>query len=386
MSTGAIVAAARNTSYSPASVRKAIEHTLEYLTPPLPAVVKRGDHVLVKVNMGCSGAREPELRYTTHPAFAEAIITTLLDCGALVSFGDDVARAGRYNETIYRATGMADVANRTGARLIDFVSNGAREVRGGLHIPRKYLITNAYFDADVIINAASFRSHGGIGISGAIKNMFGCVVGLRKQLIHNLFPGNPRKFGQVIADIYRAVEADLSFLDLTTVLEGANLSPAVSSVGLILASPDAVALDTVAAHAVGYEALPIWVTYYAGKFGLGCHAIDDICVHGLDWKSFDKAHLRYPDMLFTKKLSAYDRVSTVVNNSILRPRPVISALDCTACGDCAQRCPVDCIEPAPEGDAYQIDLGDCVDCGCCLKVCEDVSIAVVVSKYVRIKL
>jgi len=320
--------------------------------------------------MGCSGARDPELRYTTHPAFAEAIIRSLQDCGAIVSFGDDVARAGKYYERIHRATGMADVAKRTGANLIDFVAAGAREVRGSLLFPRKYLITNSYFAADVVINAASFRSHANIAISGAIKNMFGCVVGLRKQLIHNLFSGNPRQFSRVIADIHRVVKPDLSFLDVTTVLEGACLNPAVRPVGLIMASTDAVALDTVAAHAAGYGALPLWMTHYASKLGLGCNRIDDINVEGLDWASFRKARLQYPDMPFSTRPSSFHRATAVINNTVLRPRPVISAAQCTACGDCVDRCPVSCIEPVSK-KFYRIDLTKCVDCGCCLRVCEE---------------
>ena len=64
--------------------------------------------MLVKVNLGCSGSRSPANRLTTHPAVAEAIIEALLDCGARVSFGDDVSRAGQYCDAVYEATGMAE--------------------------------------------------------------------------------------------------------------------------------------------------------------------------------------------------------------------------------------------------------------------------------------
>ena len=113
----------------------------------------------------------------------EALIRLLQDCGAVVSFGDDIARAGKHYEQIWKVTGMREVAKRTGATLVDFVSAGAREVRGGLLYPRKYLVTNCYFEADVVINFANCRSHANIVMSGAIKNMFGCVVGLRSVLM-----------------------------------------------------------------------------------------------------------------------------------------------------------------------------------------------------------
>lgn len=365
----AIVSAAPNKEHTSSSVSQALLDLLDHLNPPLPALVKRGDRVLVKVNMGCSGARDPEDRFTTHPAVAEAIIRVLHDCGAVVSFGDDVARAGKYCEQIWRATGMWDVAKRTGASLIDFVSAGAREVRGGLLYPRRYLITNAYFEADVVINAANCRSHAGIGMSGAIKNMFGCVVGLRKLLIHILFPGDARKFGQAIADIHRVIPADLSFLDLTSVLEGHGAGQAIRPVGLMLASTDPVALDTVAAHTIGYQEVPIWTTYYGNELGLGCNDLEQICVRGMDWSSFEKPRLKYPFLPPVTKLSLYERISGLANHTVLWPRPVITEAKCTGCGDCAARCPVHCIKPAPN-NVYSIDLHQCVDCGCCLKVCE----------------
>jgi len=346
-----------------------MESVLSSLERPLSSIVKRSDRILVKVNMGCSGARTPGQRLTTHPILLEAIVNALLDCGGNVYFGDDISRSARSYESIYERTGMRDVARRTGAMLVDFVRAGGREVRGGLLIPRSYFVTNAYFEADVVINAASCRSHAGIGMSGAIKNMFGCVLGLRKQLIHNLFPGQPSKFGRVIADIYRVIPADLSILDLTTVAEGAGKTLAVRPVGLILAGTDAVALDTVAAHAIGYHSLPIWPTYYGSRFGYGCDAIDQIEVRGIDWDSFNKMRLDYPLITHTQRPSAYDRLGAVINNTVLRPRPAILAEVCTGCGQCLDRCPADCIE-GEKDSPHHIRLGQCSDCGVCLKVCE----------------
>jgi len=367
VSTVSVVAAAENREHTRCSVGFAVRSILESLGP-LSDVIKTGERVLVKVNMGCSGARGPEHRLTTHPLMAETIIGMLLDYGAQVCFGDDVSRTGRHSDEIYRATGMEDVARRTGARLVDFIATGAREIRSRLLYPRSHLITNRYFDADKVINVASCRSHVGVGLSGAIKNMFGCVVGLRKGALHNLFAGDPRRFGRALADIYRAIPPDLSFLDLTSVAECAGTTLAVRPVGLILGGRDGVALDTVASYAIGYEELPIWPTYYAARFGVGCNRMEQIQIRGLDWNSVPKPRLGYPAGSAVKA-SAYDRLSRVVNNTVLRPRPVITDAKCTKCGDCVERCPVACIEHA-EGAPYQIDLPRCVDCGCCVSICK----------------
>lgn len=365
----ALVAVAYNSSYNVNSVSKALATLLENLDPPLPVIVKRGSRVLVKVNMGCSGARDPALRLTTHPTIAEAIINALHDCGAVVSFGDDVARAGKHCAGIYERTGMAAVAKRSGARLVDFVAAGARTVPSGLLYPRTHLITNAYWEADIVINAANCRSGPSIvTMSAAIKNMFGCVVGQRKQLMHDIFGSSPRNFGRAIADIHRVARADLSFLDLTTVSEGFGIAPAVRPVGLVLASTDPVALDTVAAHSIGYEQLPRWTTHYGRRMGLGWNTLDRIVLKGDDWQTWPKARLAYPSPTSPEE-SVWETLSRRVNNTILRQVPVISANRCNGCGECFERCPVKSIHASSPG-VYEIDRGSCADCGCCIKTCE----------------
>jgi ferredoxin len=171
------------------------------------------------------------------------------------------------------------------------------------------------------------------------------------------------------------VQADLSFLDLTSVAEAGGITLAVRPVGLMLAGTDPVALDTVAAHAIGYEDLPIWTTYYGNKIGLGCSDIGKIGIRGLDWELFEKRRLQYPFIRPVVKRSSYDRVSRAVNNTLLRPRPVVAASRCTGCSDCVQRCPVNCIEAAPN-NVYRINLNSCVDCGCCVKVCDSAAVQI----------
>jgi uncharacterized protein (DUF362 family) len=154
-----------------------------------------------------------------------------------------------------------------GARLVDFIQAGGREVRGFLRFPKTHLITNLVLDADVIVNAANCRSLAKVTLSGAIKNMFGTVLGVRKTKSHSLFP-DPSEFARVIVDIHRVVKPTISFLDATTVREGLGIAEAIRPVGLILGSCDAVAIDTVIAHAIGYQDLTIWPGAPSGRVTL----------------------------------------------------------------------------------------------------------------------
>jgi uncharacterized protein (DUF362 family)/Pyruvate/2-oxoacid:ferredoxin oxidoreductase delta subunit len=362
------VFAATNSSHEPRGTEHAVRTLLSMLRTTLLTLFKNGNRVLLKVNMGCSGARAPGDRYTTHPVVAEYVIRAVQELGAVVSFGDDVARSGKHCETIWRVTGMREVANRTGARLLDFAAAGAREVRGSLLYPRNYFISNAYFEADVLINLANLRSHADVVLSGAIKNMFGMVVGKRKALIHHLFRNDASGFARAVADIHRVVRPHLSFLDLTTVLDGHGVGTAIRPVGVLLASTDAVALDAVAAQVIGYDKLKIWTTHHASRLGLGCSDLSRIGVRHCGGV-LPSVKLRYPALPLGREDSLYDRVSNFANNTFLRPRPVIQR-ECTGCGQCAERCPTRCIHQEVSG-LYRIDLAACADCGCCVKVCEE---------------
>jgi ferredoxin len=220
-------------------------------------------------------------------------------------------------------------------------------------------------------------------MSGAIKNMFGLIVGTRKMLIHKLFREDIRQFGRAIADIHSVVKADLSFLDLTSVVEGHGVGEAIRPVGLMLASTDPVAFDTVAAQAMGYHELPIWTTYYAHQRGLGCHTIEQMRIRGIEWEHFEPVCLKYPYLSPATKLPLYDRLTNLANATIFRPRPEIVAERCTRCGDCVSRCPVRCIHPGPSGTP-QIDLSNCADCGCCLKVCGEDAITLEFPRWVKL--
>src|SRR5262249_18526778 len=81
-----------------------------------------------------------------------------------------------------------------------------------------------------------------------------------------------------------------------------------------------------------------------------------------------KKRLRYPELVARSSESVADRVTRRLNNTILRPRPVIESARCTGRGACASRGPVGALSPPTTG-AFSIDLGGCADCGCGVTVC-----------------
>jgi ferredoxin len=127
------------------------------------------------------------------------------------------------------------------------------------------------------------------------------------------------------------------------VIEGQGVADAVQPVGLILGSADAVALDTLAAHAIGYDELNVWTSIHGHAVGLGANQIDRIIVRGMNWDSFQRKRLLHPALEGPHFESLTSQITRRMNNTLLRPRPVIVAQTGTSCGACADRCPVGAI-------------------------------------------
>lgn len=157
-------------------------------------------------------------------------------------------------------------------------------------------------------------------------------------------------------------------MDLTSVIEGQGREPKIQPVELVAGSSDPVALDTIAAEAIGYGALTVWTSLYGQKVGLGTNQTDKIDIRGIDWADFKKRSLAPPEPPRMGSGNLYDQATRFINNTVLRPRPVISVKECTGCGDCASRCPASAI--AGTGNSYAVDLKKCADCGCCIKICD----------------
>lgn len=70
-----------------------------------------------------------------------------------------------------------------------------------------------------MINMPRCKTHALTGISGAIKNMFGVVMGGMKAQLH-LSAVSTKRFCQVLLDVYELHVPDLHVMDALTAMEG----------------------------------------------------------------------------------------------------------------------------------------------------------------------
>ncbi len=152
-------------------VREAID-----LLGGMSKFVRAGDTVLIKPNQ------------TVYYSAEEGCTTDPLVVGALIRLAKEVGAArvqvaessGGFFSSLecMRVTGMAAVAEREGAELVDLgsdeTSNRTVQIPNGLFL-KECPIPAPLLDADVIINAPKAKNHHIEPISGALKNWVGAV-------------------------------------------------------------------------------------------------------------------------------------------------------------------------------------------------------------------
>jgi len=156
-------------------------------------------------------------------------------------------------EEIFRKLGYNRLARRYGVELVDFndsqtqlVHNDQALVLKRFHMP--VIVRDAF-----VISLAVLKDHLFTGTTLALKNMFGIAPGKyysgswNKSKLHN--PSTDKS----VVDLCLYKKPEVSIIDATVGLKGSHLAGREVKLGLILASLDPVAVDTVGSKLLGHE-------------------------------------------------------------------------------------------------------------------------------------
>ncbi len=345
-------------NYKQSQVDAVIEQSITNIGG-LDQFVKRGTRVHVKPNL--LTAKSPDKAATTHPSIMKSIVNRVMELGGIVTIGDSPAGISRPIEEYWAITGMEQVAQETGAKLVKLEKKGViqRSVNG-----KSYFIARAIADADVVINVCKLKTHNLTLYTGAIKNMFGSIPGFRKSEYHKQAP-KVERFSEIIVDIFSVVRPQLNIMDAVQIMEGNGPSAGKSRyLGLILASTDAVALDAIAARILGFDDGEILTTEYAYRSGLGEKFIENISVRGESLEAFRNLQIALPSNRFHRFVPA--SIVKVLGKLVwVRPRP--NEGRCQRCGACIVTCPAQAMSSKDKFPV--IDYNKCISCFCCDEVC-----------------
>jgi uncharacterized protein (DUF362 family) len=229
----------------------------------------RGARVLVKPNM--LAATPPDFLPCTHPLVVRAVCRYLLDFGAEVRVGDSPS-FGK-GEDIARKIGLAEALADLPVPLVelDQPTRVRLSFRGG-----RAGISRRAMDNDLILNLPKLKVHRMLRLTGAVKNFFGCVTGIRKALLHVVYGSWGTRFERMLLDLQDHLPPSFSLMDAVTAMHvGGPVHGQPFQLGLLGASPSPVALDTAVFSLLGLTAVEVATWQEALRRGLpGAKIID----------------------------------------------------------------------------------------------------------------
>ncbi|WP_319584283.1 DUF362 domain-containing protein [uncultured Pseudodesulfovibrio sp.] len=242
------VAILRVPEYRPEQLATAVDRLLQTIGfAPAP-----GDRVLVKPNL-VNGSNAANC--TTHPQVVRAACAWLLDHGAKVSVGDSPAFGPA--SSVARASGLETALADLDLKTISLAHPTPLPLTLGGTIG----LSRDAFEADHILNLPKLKVHCQMTMSGAVKNLFGCVVGFRKAHAHYKLGHSHTVFRSMILDIYRALPQAVHLMDaIEPMHRDGPIKGEPFPLGMLAAAKNGVALDTMAGTLLGLtpEQVPLW--------------------------------------------------------------------------------------------------------------------------------
>jgi uncharacterized protein (DUF362 family)/NAD-dependent dihydropyrimidine dehydrogenase PreA subunit len=322
--------------------------------------VSPGMKVLLKPNLLSSNT--PDQFVTTHPFVVQAVAELVKATGGIVWIGDSSNSSVKDNqmEFLWRKTGMAEIAQATGAQLIPFKGVSWSRIH-----EYDYFIAKPITEADLVINLPKLKTHTQTLYTGAIKNLFGVIPGARKSAAHIHAPGI-KDFSQLLVDVLELVHPGLTILDGVIGMEGngPGASGTPHPYRCIAASTDPVALDAVFTHAMGYRDGEVLHLVAAGERKLGIADLEQIKIEG-DPNLLRFGHLQLPTSRWFFNIPSW--LSAPIANQ-LKLQPSVNVEKCTGCGTCSKVCPANVIT---NGKPPLFHLSDCIGCMCCGESCPE---------------
>jgi uncharacterized protein (DUF362 family)/Pyruvate/2-oxoacid:ferredoxin oxidoreductase delta subunit len=327
--------------------------------------VKKGERVLLKPNIlaGCA----PEHGVTTHPSVLEAMIQILQESKAVISYGDSSGITKPLPAA--RDSGLSVVAERYGVEMGDFEHGSLVPLSRSFH-SRRVPIARAVLENDALFNLAKMKTHQLTRITGAVKNLFGCVPGLGKPALHVSHPES-MAFGRMLAELHLLIRPRIQILDGIVAMEGngpRNGEP--RSLNVLIMSADPVAGDAVFSRLIDLdpEFVPTCLAGY--QAGLGTYRDEDIDIVGESVGDLIQPEFRVVRTRVSG--NALVKYYPTIRNLLL-PRPVIDEQLCERCGICVKACPLPDKALHFNGggtDAPPVyDYERCIRCYCCQEMC-----------------
>mgnify|MGYP001634215083 FL=1 len=355
------VAVVRCKTYNVEAVKPALEEAvnavngLDFVMP--------GMKIIIKPNL--VSFKKPDAAATTHPALLEALVEMLLARGADVTIGD--SPGGPHSlpllNRVYAATGM-DRVEKLGAKLNRNMNEKTVDFPEG-KVLKKFTYTEYLDEADAIIDFCKLKSHGMLGMSAAVKNLFGTIPGLKKPEVHYKFQ-NDAEFADMLVDLNEYFKPRLAICDAVVGMEGNGPTAGTPrQIGAIIASKSTYYADVVGAELIGMNIDGLPTLQAAYERGFAPASSKNLRVYG-DIRALTVDDFKAPPvrgLSFMRK----GNVLHFISKAALEHKPTLKKRLCAGCGECARMCPAKAIEM--KNKKPHINREKCIRCFCCQEFC-----------------
>lgn len=355
------VAVVRCKTYNVEAVKPALEEALNAVNGL--DFVMPGMKIIIKPNL--VSFKKPDAAATTHPVLLEALVEMLLARGADVTIGD--SPGGPHSlpllNRVYAATGM-DRLEKLGAKLNRNMNEKTVDFPEG-KVLKNFTYTEYLDEADAIIDFCKLKSHGMLGMSAAVKNLFGTIPGLKKPEVHYKFQ-NDAEFADMLVDLNEYFKPRLAICDAVVGMEGNGPTAGTPrQIGAIIASKSTYYADVVGAELIGMNIDGLPTLQAAYERGFAPASSKNVRVYG-DIRALTVDDFKAPPvrgLSFMRK----GNVLHFISKAALEHKPTLKKRFCVGCGECARMCPAKAIEM--KNKKPHINREKCIRCFCCQEFC-----------------
>jgi uncharacterized protein (DUF362 family) len=211
-----------------------------------------GCRVLVKPNFI---TRQNSSLSCTHPAVIRAVCSFFLQSGNEVLIGDSPAFGTA--RSVASSLNLESYLQGMPVKVTSFTRGRFKPLPWGQGL----LLAEEALQADLIVNLPKLKAHKQMRISGAVKNLFGCVIGLRKALIHARYGDKGHHFEQALVSIPGHLQTILTLVDgIRTMQSTGPTHGRPYDFKLLASGANPVAVDTALYSLLGLtpEQVPLW--------------------------------------------------------------------------------------------------------------------------------
>lgn len=363
-------------AYEEEELKRQLKRGLELLGG-LSSIVKKNETILLKPNL--LKKSETEKAVITHPAVMGAFALLLKEEGyRKIKVGDSCGTSTA--RKVMELCGMDQILSEQGVQAVDF-DRGVRVDFPQGRQAKEFVMAAEVEESDALINICKMKTHQLERITGAVKNLYGCIYGFHKAKGHTKYP-DAHSFARMLVDLNFHVKPRLHIMDGIMAMEGNGPgSGDPVPMNVILMSQDPVALDSVFSHLIYLKPQLVPTNDQGEKMGLGYWHPERICLLLPDGEiSMEEAVRRFGNPKFVVDRSPQKSdwwVWMAKFFHIFQKKPYILEDKCIGCGICVDSCPV-------EGKALKFigkkapvyNYRKCIRCFCCQEMCPKKAIQV----------